>query len=72
MVGDIAGILKWVMARDADVALSPSIRGSGLIVCRKVEGRAIHLRGWQIFDLNNGESDMRAGGKKFVGLLGKR
>ena len=35
MVGDIAGILNLVMARDADVALSPSIGASGLIVERK-------------------------------------
>lgn len=63
MVGDIAGILNLVMARDADVALSPSIRASGLIVCREVEGRVIHLRGWQRADLNNGEGDMRAGRK---------
>ena len=63
MVGDIAGILNLVMAWDADVALSPSIRASGLIVCRDVEGRVIHLRGWQRVDLHNGESDMRAGRK---------
>ena len=61
MVGDMAGILNLVMARDADVALSPSIRASGLIVCREVESGVIHLRGWKRVDLNNGESDMRTG-----------
>ena len=60
MVGDMAGILNLVMARDADVALSPSIRASGMIVCGEVKGSVIHLRGWQRADLNNGESDMRA------------
>jgi hypothetical protein len=69
MVGDMAGIVNLVMARDADVALSPSIHASGLIVCREVEGGVIHLRGWQRVDLNNGESDMRARGmvRQFAG-----
>jgi hypothetical protein len=35
MVGDIAGILNLVMAREADVALSPSIGTLGLIVRRE-------------------------------------
>jgi hypothetical protein len=63
MVGDIAGILNLVIARDADVALSPSIGASSLIV-RGEEGRNVHLRGWQRADLNKGEDDMGADGKR--------
>ena len=64
MVGDIAGILNLVMARDADVALSPSISVSGLIVRGEEGRRNVHLRGWQRADLNKGEDDMGADEKR--------
>jgi hypothetical protein len=64
MVGDIAGILNLVMARDADVALSPSISRSGLIVRGEEGRRNVHLRCWKSADLNKGEDDMGADEKR--------
>jgi hypothetical protein len=60
MVGDIAGILNWVMARDTDVALSPEVKVSASVVGGGVRRRNVHLRGWQRADLSNGEGDMLA------------
>ena len=60
MVGDMAGILNLVMARDTDVVLSPAVKVSGSVVGGEVRRRNIHLRGWQRADLSNGERDMIA------------
>jgi hypothetical protein len=58
MVGDIAGILNLVMARDTDVEWSPEIRMSALVVDGEIRRRNVPLRGWQRADLNNGEEAM--------------
>jgi hypothetical protein len=60
MVGDIAGIVNLVMARDTDVALSPEVKVSALDVSGEVRRSNTHLRGWQRADLSNGEGDMLA------------
>ena len=60
MVGDIAGILNLVMARDTDVAWSPEIKMSALVVSGEVRRRNEPLRGWQRADLSNGEETMMA------------
>ncbi len=54
MVGDIAGILNLVIARETDVAWSPGIKMSASV--EKIERRNVHLRGWQRADLSNGEA----------------
>jgi hypothetical protein len=60
MVGDIAGILNLVMARDTDVAWSPEIKMLALVVYGEVRHRNVPLRGWQRADLSNGEEAMMA------------
>ena len=60
MVGDIAGILNLVMARNTDVAWSPEIKMSALVVDGEVQRRNVPLRGWQRADLSNGEKAMMA------------
>ena len=60
MVGDIAGILNLVMARDTDVAWSPEIKMLALVVDGETGRRNVPLRGWQRADLSNGEEAMMA------------
>jgi hypothetical protein len=62
MVGDIAGILNFVMARDTDVAWSPENinKMSALVVDEELQRRNVPLRGWKRADLSNGEEAMMA------------
>jgi hypothetical protein len=60
MVGDIAGILNLAITRDTDVAWSPEIKMSALIIDGGVQRRNLPLRGWQRADLSNGEEAMMA------------